>query len=291
LLIGSVRTEETLYDRPTPEKLALDEAGLRERTAKRLGVDPNPVIEAFRKSFPDASPWDLYILIATDHPRAGYTRELAKRKVAQGGAPAYAYRFDWETPEGGGHMRSPHAVEVRFGWTTASFTNASIRLFPCAMDFVRAVRGRPLFSDEGDVALALTKRSPSPSHPPAAASSASKLRVVVSHAFRFVFTLSPSYRRVRHHSLLEARRRKSPTHSSRFQLPLRNLRKQMGFLLSENKVADPSLRLPPVPVQRFPQLSATEPVAPAVLPPAMSPKFELSHRFVYSSEYTEGSHA
>jgi para-nitrobenzyl esterase len=28
--------------------------------------------------------------------------ELAKRKAVQGGAPAFAYRFDWETPEGGG---------------------------------------------------------------------------------------------------------------------------------------------------------------------------------------------
>ena len=114
LLIGWARTEETFYDRPTPEKLALDGAGLRERTAKRLGVDPDPVIEAFRKAYPDASPWDLYILIATDHPRAAYTRELAKRKVVQAGAPAFVYRFDWETPEGGGHMRSPHTVEIPF---------------------------------------------------------------------------------------------------------------------------------------------------------------------------------
>ena len=47
-----------------------------------------------------------------------------------------------------------------FAWATAAFTNASIRLFPCVMDFVRAVRRRPPFSDEGDVALALTKSSP-----------------------------------------------------------------------------------------------------------------------------------
>jgi para-nitrobenzyl esterase len=41
LLIGSTHTEETLYDRPTAEKLALDEAGLKERVAKRLDVaDP-----------------------------------------------------------------------------------------------------------------------------------------------------------------------------------------------------------------------------------------------------------
>jgi para-nitrobenzyl esterase len=115
LLIGWTHTEETLYDRPTPEKLALDEAGLKERVAKRLGVgDPNPVIEAYRASNQKTTPWDLYILIATDHPRGTYTRELAKRKVVQGGAPVYVYRFDWETPEGGGHMRSPHAVEVPF---------------------------------------------------------------------------------------------------------------------------------------------------------------------------------
>ncbi len=114
LLIGYARTEETLYDRPTPEKLALDEAGLKQRVADRLGIDPAPVIDAYRRAHPDASPWDLHILIATDHPRGTYARELAKRKATQGGAPAYFYRFDWETPEGGGHMRSPHGVEVQF---------------------------------------------------------------------------------------------------------------------------------------------------------------------------------
>jgi para-nitrobenzyl esterase len=115
ILIGSTHTEETAYDRPTAEKLALDEAGLKDRVAKRLGVsDTNAVIAAYRASNSRATPWDLYILIATDHPRGAYTRELAKRKVVQGGAPVYVYRFDWETPEAGGHMRSPHAVEVPF---------------------------------------------------------------------------------------------------------------------------------------------------------------------------------
>ena len=57
---------------------------------------------------------DLHILIATDHPRGTYARELAKRKASQGAAPAFLYRFDWETPEGGGHMRSPHTIEIQF---------------------------------------------------------------------------------------------------------------------------------------------------------------------------------
>ncbi len=114
LLIGYARTEETLYDRPTPETLALDEAGLKKRAATRVGGDPARVIEAFRKAHPEATPWDLWILIATDHPRGTYSRELARRKAAQAVAPAYAYRFDWETPEGGGHMRSPHTIEIPF---------------------------------------------------------------------------------------------------------------------------------------------------------------------------------
>jgi para-nitrobenzyl esterase len=114
LLIGYARTEETWYDRPTPQSLALDEAGLKERVAARVGRDSGSVIEAFRAANPRATPWDLWILIATEHPRGAYSRELAERKAAQAAAPAYLYRFDWETPEGGGHMRSPHTVEIPF---------------------------------------------------------------------------------------------------------------------------------------------------------------------------------
>jgi para-nitrobenzyl esterase len=114
LLIGYARTEETLYDRPTPEKLALGEAGLRERASKRLGGDPTRAIDAFRTAHPEATPWDVWILMATEHPRGTYARELAKRKADQRAAPAFMYRYDWETPEGGGHMRSPHTIEIPF---------------------------------------------------------------------------------------------------------------------------------------------------------------------------------
>lgn len=130
LMIGWARTEETLYDRPTPEKLALDDAGLRERTAKRLGVDPGPIVDTYRKAHPEASPWDLYILIATDHPRGLYARELARRKAEQKAAPVWLYRFDWETPEGGGHMRSPHTIEIPFVFNTIKVAGPLISKMP-----------------------------------------------------------------------------------------------------------------------------------------------------------------
>jgi hypothetical protein len=43
-----------------------------------------------------------------------------------------------------------------FFWPTAAFTNATLRLFPCTMDLLRAFKGAIPFSDEGDIAAALT---------------------------------------------------------------------------------------------------------------------------------------
>jgi para-nitrobenzyl esterase len=129
-LIGWARTEETWYDRPTPQSLALDEAGLAKRVAERIGGDGTDVIAAFRAAYPQATPWDLWILIATDHPRGAHSRELAKRKAAQAGAPAYLYRFDWETPEGGGHMRSPHTVEIPFVFRNIEIAGPLISKMP-----------------------------------------------------------------------------------------------------------------------------------------------------------------
>jgi para-nitrobenzyl esterase len=140
LMIGYARTEETLYDRPTPETLALDEAGLRKRASARLGGgDPEKIIDAFRKAHPDATPWDLWILIATDHPRGTYARETAKRKAVQNGATAYLYRFDWETPEGGGHMRSPHTVEIPFVFNNIAIAGPLISKMPEAHALAKKV--------------------------------------------------------------------------------------------------------------------------------------------------------
>jgi para-nitrobenzyl esterase len=113
VMVGWNRTEETLYARGPLREGDLDSAGLQSRVENRLGDSTvaRRVVEAYSRSHPAASPWDLYILIATDHPRGMYPRELAKRKAALGRAPAYLYRFDWELDE---VMRAPHYLEVQF---------------------------------------------------------------------------------------------------------------------------------------------------------------------------------
>ena len=114
VIVGYNRTEETVYYRSRPMTLDLDDAGLKQRVTERLGETPVPVdrvIEAYRKANPGARPWDIYILICTDHPRGTYPQTLAVRREASGAAPTYLYRFDWEIDD---KLKSPHALEIPF---------------------------------------------------------------------------------------------------------------------------------------------------------------------------------
>jgi para-nitrobenzyl esterase len=158
LMIGWAHTEETNWVRPTPENLALDEAGLKQRVEARLRagtilykdrqvqmfgkraghVDVQRVIDAFRWDNPGATPFDLYVLIASDDPRGAHAREIGKRKAAQHGAPAYVYRFDWQTPEGGG-MRSPHAIDIQFAFNNIALGGKLISRRQDAYDLANKV--------------------------------------------------------------------------------------------------------------------------------------------------------
>ena len=114
LIIGYNRTEMTLFVATDPKAFSLDESELHKRAGRLLGADADRVIEIFRKEHPGASPSELMFLIGTEYPTAAYSRKIAERKAAAGGAPAYLYRFDWETPVSGGRLKSPHALEIPF---------------------------------------------------------------------------------------------------------------------------------------------------------------------------------
>ena len=140
VIVGYNRTEETLWWRGREMPLDMTETDLQGRIAARLrsDADAGRVVAAYRDAYPDARPWDLYILICTDHPRGMYARELAARKTAQGGAPAWLYRFDWDM---GGEMKTPHALEIRFVFDNVDHTET--RLFDLAgSPAARALAGR-----------------------------------------------------------------------------------------------------------------------------------------------------
>ena len=70
------------------------------------------MIDGWRKLHPQATPSDLYFMITTESTMGLSASTLAVRKSAQGAAPVFLYRLEWETPVAGGRMRSPHTLDI-----------------------------------------------------------------------------------------------------------------------------------------------------------------------------------
>ena len=114
LIIGHNHTEMTLFAGADQSVSSLDEAGLQQRLKSLLGDGTEPVLKAFRSTYPQETPSGLYILITTAYPTVAFSVKIAERRAAIGKAPTYFYEFTWETPILGGRMRSPHTIEMPF---------------------------------------------------------------------------------------------------------------------------------------------------------------------------------
>src|ERR1700722_19021136 len=106
--------------------LDMDEAGLRKRVLDMHAGDARAVervLAAYKKQFSAATPWDRYVQITTDAGMGIDSIHTAERKAAQGGAPVYLYRFDYETPKLGGHLRAMHGMEIPFVFNNVKNTS------------------------------------------------------------------------------------------------------------------------------------------------------------------------
>ncbi|HKJ74740.1 MAG TPA: carboxylesterase family protein [Alphaproteobacteria bacterium] len=116
LMIGTNRTEMSFFMRGPAADVNMTDDGLKQRLAKTPNFNPkkvDAVVKAYRKDFPDASPWKLYLIMSSDGFMRAGSITLADRKSAQK-APVYMYLFDWETPLMGGHMYTMHTLELPF---------------------------------------------------------------------------------------------------------------------------------------------------------------------------------
>jgi para-nitrobenzyl esterase len=116
LLIGFNRTESTLLVGPRdPAYFNLTWETLPEKLKPLLqGVDAPTIIADYRKLHPQYSASDLFFAATTDSRFVRAHVAEVERKAQQGGAPAYFYMLDWNTPVDGGKWRSPHALEIGF---------------------------------------------------------------------------------------------------------------------------------------------------------------------------------
>jgi para-nitrobenzyl esterase len=115
VMIGCTRTEWTGL---TTEAAAwrLDEDGMRERVKEMLGDHSAGMIDLYRKTTPNATPSDIFFLIASDYNYGAPTMKIAERRAALGKGPVYSYYFTWETPVQGGLLRTPHNMEIPFAF-------------------------------------------------------------------------------------------------------------------------------------------------------------------------------
>jgi para-nitrobenzyl esterase len=79
-----------------------------------LGSGARKVFNAYRRLHPNATPFEAFSVISATSGVRLTALTQAARKAAQGGAPAYNYWFQWQTPILDGRPRAYHTSELPF---------------------------------------------------------------------------------------------------------------------------------------------------------------------------------
>jgi para-nitrobenzyl esterase len=115
MLIGTNRTEQSLFLGVDPAISALDAGGLLDRL--REFVPPAQVTTVYAnymRLYPTSTPAEILYMVSTDRTYFLDSTIQAERKAAQNAAPAYYYSFDRATPVEGGRYFAPHGSEIPF---------------------------------------------------------------------------------------------------------------------------------------------------------------------------------
>lgn len=112
ILIGWCKDEWTIFTAGEPWFGRMTEADLQARI-KPFGPPGQRLLAALREAYPAYSPTYLFEQMLSVRVMLG-SEILAGRKAAAGGAPAYVYKMDWETPVSDGAFKSPHTMEIPF---------------------------------------------------------------------------------------------------------------------------------------------------------------------------------
>jgi para-nitrobenzyl esterase len=146
LIIGSNRDEQIYFSRDMDIDRGMDAAEFSRLIREMYGDDAQQVIDAYRRSRPDASPWELYIAIGSARMTYG---SIQLAEVHQASAPVYLYMFEFEAST---TSLATHAAEVRF-----VFSNAS--------DRPNAMPGADVVEDAMSDAWIAFARTGNPNHP------------------------------------------------------------------------------------------------------------------------------
>lgn len=111
----------TLDDAAMGGRFDIDEAGVKAalEKRKRSAKHADRILAAYRKHYPDVSPFLLLARMNTDRGGRRSANAMAERKAAQGRAPAYLYQFNWPSPALGGKFGAVHGIDVGLTFNSA----------------------------------------------------------------------------------------------------------------------------------------------------------------------------
>lgn len=154
LIVGSTLNEfATGINHPEDE--AMTEAELVARVEAFAPGRATGVIRAFRRTTPDASPFDLWSRIATASIRQSAV-DQAMAHARQARAPTWLYWFTWQTPILDGRPRAFHCLDIPFMFANtercASMTGGGPRAATLSRHMSRALVSFAATGDPGPVA-------------------------------------------------------------------------------------------------------------------------------------------
>jgi para-nitrobenzyl esterase len=114
VIVGSNRTELTLQLRADEAAFHLNDQQMEERVKRIAGDLTKEVIQVYRAAEPDASPTELFFLIASDAAYVVPSAVIAERRASLNAGPVYAYYLTWKTKTFNGKLITPHALDIPF---------------------------------------------------------------------------------------------------------------------------------------------------------------------------------
>jgi para-nitrobenzyl esterase len=111
LLIGHTRDEGTFFIASDPKRGAFTMEDVETRAQGMARGKAKPLIEALKRTRPDASPTQLVADLWTSTWAFSGSVTIAERKCAQE-PKVYAYLLEWETPAANGALGATHALDL-----------------------------------------------------------------------------------------------------------------------------------------------------------------------------------
>jgi len=118
-LITGTNLHEFVTGLDRPDASAMEMVEVNRLVSEAFGEHSKAIIEAFRRNYPKATPFDLYATIAASSQTRRPAFAQALRKAALGAAHAYSYIFSWRTPVLDDRPGPFHACEIAFTFDNA----------------------------------------------------------------------------------------------------------------------------------------------------------------------------